>query len=83
MRRRKREGVEGGEKERDKGEEGGQVEGGERTSRWQKRTEWQHQIHKALKVMISLVPRLPRSGMQTLKLCRRGEPGIFFSREKR
>ena len=25
----------------------------------------------------SLVPRLPRSGMQTLKLCRRGEPGIF------
>ena len=25
----------------------------------------------------SLVPRLPRSGMRTLKLCRRGEPGIF------
>ena len=25
----------------------------------------------------SLVPRLPRSGMQTLKFCRRGEPGIF------
>jgi len=25
----------------------------------------------------SLVPRLPRSGTQTLKLCRRGEPGIF------
>ena len=26
----------------------------------------------------SLVPRLPRSGTRTLKLCRRGEPGIFF-----
>ena len=25
----------------------------------------------------SLVPRLPRSGTQTLKLCRCGEPGIF------
>ena len=25
----------------------------------------------------SLVPRLPHSGMRTLKLCRRGEPGIF------
>ena len=25
----------------------------------------------------SLIPRLPRSGTQTLKLCRRGEPGIF------
>ena len=25
----------------------------------------------------SLVPRLPCSGTQTLKLCRRGEPGIF------
>ena len=25
----------------------------------------------------SLVPRLPRSGTRTLKLCRRGEPGIF------
>ena len=25
----------------------------------------------------SLVPRLPRSGTQTLKLYRRGEPGIF------
>ena len=25
----------------------------------------------------SLIPRLPRSGMRTLKLCRRGEPGIF------
>ena len=25
----------------------------------------------------SLVPRLPRSGTWTLKLCRRGEPGIF------
>ena len=27
--------------------------------------------------MSSLVPRLPHSGMQTLKLCRRGEPDIF------
>ena len=26
---------------------------------------------------ISLVPMLPRSGTRTLKLCRRGEPGIF------
>ena len=26
---------------------------------------------------ISLVPRLPCSGMQTLKLCRRGEAGSF------
>jgi len=26
---------------------------------------------------ISLVPRLPRSGTRTLKLCRRGEPGIL------
>ena len=26
---------------------------------------------------ISLVPRLPRSGMQILQLRRRGEPGIF------
>ena len=26
---------------------------------------------------LSLVPRLPRSGTRTLKLCRRGEPGIF------
>ena len=26
---------------------------------------------------LSLVPRLPRSGTQTLKLCRRGEPGVF------
>jgi len=26
---------------------------------------------------VSLVPRLPRSGTQTLKLCRRGEPGSF------
>ena len=26
---------------------------------------------------ISLVPRLPRSGTRTLKLWRRGEPGIF------
>ena len=25
----------------------------------------------------NLVPRLPRSGTRTLKLCRRGEPGIF------
>ena len=25
----------------------------------------------------SLVPRLPHSGMRTLKLCRCGEPGIF------
>ena len=25
----------------------------------------------------SLVPRLPRSGTRTLKLCRRGESGIF------
>ena len=25
----------------------------------------------------SLVPRLPRSGTRTLKLCRRGEPGIL------
>ena len=25
----------------------------------------------------SHVPRLPRSGMQTIQLCRRGEPGIF------
>ena len=25
----------------------------------------------------SLVPRLPGSGMRTLKLCRRGEPDIF------
>ena len=25
----------------------------------------------------SLVPRLPHTGMQTLKLCRWGEPGIF------
>ena len=25
----------------------------------------------------SLVPRLPQSGMQTLKLCRCGEPGTF------
>ena len=25
----------------------------------------------------SLVPRLPRSGTRTLKLCRRGEPGTF------
>ena len=25
----------------------------------------------------SLVPRLPCFGMRTLKLCRRGEPGIF------
>ena len=29
-------------------------------------------------VVLSLVPRLPFSGMQTLKLCRRGESGIFF-----
>ena len=28
-------------------------------------------------VVGSLVPRLPFSGTQTLKLCRRGEPGIF------
>ena len=34
-------------------------------------------------LQLSLVPRLPRSGMRTLKLCRRGEPGIFLSREKR
>ena len=27
----------------------------------------------------SLVPRLPRSGMQTLKLCRGGEHGIFVT----
>ena len=27
--------------------------------------------------MSSLVPRLPCSGTRTLKLCRRGEPGIF------
>ena len=27
--------------------------------------------------LVSLVPRLPRSGTRTLKLCRRGEPGIF------
>ena len=27
--------------------------------------------------LASLVPRLPRSGTRTLKLCRRGEPGIF------
>ena len=26
---------------------------------------------------VSLVPRLPHSRMRTLKLCRRGEPGIF------
>ena len=25
----------------------------------------------------SLIPRLPPSGTRTLKLCRRGEPGIF------
>ena len=31
----------------------------------------------------SLVPRLLRSGTQTLNLCRWGEPGIFFSREQR
>ena len=29
------------------------------------------------KVSFSLVPRLPRSGTRTLKLCRHGEPGIF------
>ena len=28
-------------------------------------------------IVCSLVPRLPRSGTRTLKLCRRGEPGIF------
>ena len=73
MRGRKREGGggEGGEKERDKGEEGGQVEGGERTSGWQKRTERQHQIHKALKVMItasdaSSEPYLPHDRCSTL-----------------
>jgi len=27
--------------------------------------------------LTSLVPRLPRSGTRTLKLCRRGEPGIL------
>ena len=32
--------------------------------------EWQSYIN-------SLVPRLPCFGTQTLKLCRRGEPGIF------
>jgi len=31
----------------------------------------------AMQARHSLVPRLPRSGMRTLKLCRRGEPGIF------
>ena len=30
-----------------------------------------------MQVSLSLVPRLPHSGMRTLKLCRRGEPGIF------
>ena len=30
-------------------------------------------------VASSLVPRLPRSGTRTLKLCRRGEPGIFVT----
>jgi len=29
----------------------------------------------------SLVPRLLRSGTRTLKLCRRGEPGIFLTWE--
>ena len=29
------------------------------------------------KYSVSLVPRLPHLGTQTLKLCRRGEPGIF------
>ena len=34
-----------------------------------------YQIYTLLKD--SLVPRLPHSGTRTLKLCRRGEPGIF------
>ena len=37
---------------------------------------------KQFQIVGSLVPRLPCLGKQTLKLCRRGEPGIFFSREK-
>ena len=34
-------------------------------------------MHIQTNLIYSLVPRLPRSGMRTLKLCRRGEPGIF------
>ena len=33
--------------------------------------------HVSHKVCCSLVPRVPCSGTRTLKLCRRGEPGIF------
>ena len=32
-----------------------------------------HQVHN----IPSLIPRIPHSGMRTLKLCRCGEPGIF------
>ena len=30
-----------------------------------------------LTILYSLVPRFPHSGTRTLKLCRRGEPGIY------
>ena len=37
----------------------------------------QVQYKLAVAKVPSLVPRLPRSGMQTLKFCSCGEPGIF------
>ena len=37
-----------------------------------------YSLYFTFKVLLtSFVPRLPRSGTRTLKLCRRGEPGIF------
>ena len=38
---------------------------------------WERGINTRIQRAISLVPRLPRSGTRTLKLYRRGEPGIF------
>ena len=35
------------------------------------------ELHPYSCIVYSLVPRLPCSGMRTLKLCRRGKPGIF------
>ena len=39
------------------------------------------QFIMSMHCLCSLVPKLPHSGAQTLKLCRHGEPGIFLSRE--
>ena len=41
------------------------------------------QFIMSMHCLCSLVPRLPHSGTQTLKLCRRGEPDSFLSCEKR